>query len=232
MRRALVLLGVALAALATGGLALAAFTQTAATRLTAVRAGQSTGIVADVHASDPAALGGKPRSVRQLTITFPVGTRFDLDTPLVSDCRVSLRRLAAEFGPSCPGRSRIGRGTAVANIAPFTPATVTETVSVYVRGSRRAILIVKPKLPGAPTEIMNVAAAGRRLTVDVPRLIWGKLIDVVLVSLKLDVPRLGTGSSALITAGRCTDGRFAIAQRFRYADRGVVDVASFSACRP
>ena len=75
MRRALIILAVTLAALATAGLALAAFTQTATTRLTAARPGQSTGIVTDVHASNPSALGGKPRSVRRLTIAFPAGTR-------------------------------------------------------------------------------------------------------------------------------------------------------------
>lgn len=230
MRR-LIALAVTLTALATAGLALAGFTQTATTRLSAGRSGQSTGIVSDVHASDPSALGAKPRSVRRLTLTFPVGTRFDLSTPLVAACRISARRLAAEFGPSCPARSLIGQGTAVANVAPFTPATVAETVSVYVRGSGRAILVVKPKLPGAPTEIMDVTIAGRQLTIDVPRLIWGQLIDVVLVSLKLEVPPLGSGSSALITAGRCTAGRFVIVQHFLYADRGTVDVTSYSACR-
>ena len=57
-----------------------------------------------------------------------------------------------------------------------------------------------------------------------PRLVWGKLIDVVLVSLKLQVPAMGSGSSALITAGHCTAGRFMVAQHFVYADRGTVDV--------
>ena len=78
----------------------------------------------------------------------------------MTPCQISARRLAAAFGPSCPPGSLIGEGTAVANIAPFTPATVKETVAVYVRGAQRAILVVKPQLPGAPTEIMDVTPPG------------------------------------------------------------------------
>ncbi len=139
--------------------------------------------------------------------------------------------MATPFGPTCPKNSRIGTGTAVANIAPLTPATVDESVNVYVRGAGRAVLVVKPDLPGTPIEIMHASVSGSRLTIDVPHLIWGKLITVVLVSLKLQVPALGTGSSALITAGRCTDRRFVVKQHFVYADRGTVDVTSSSACR-
>jgi hypothetical protein len=57
----------------------------------------------------------------------------------------------------------------------------------------------------------------------------------VLVSLKLyvpavGVPAVGAGSDALITAGRCTAGRFRVVERFAYADHEPVRLQSSSAC--
>jgi len=231
IRRAARILLVAIAALLPAGVALAAFTQTADTRLSAERAGRSTGITADVHASDPTALGTKPRSVRRLVITFPAGTRFNLASPLVTDCRLTDKQLTTEFGPSCPRASRIGEGTAIANIAPMTPYTVPESVAAYVRGAHQAILVVKPALPADLTEIMPVTVSGPRLTITVPRVVWVKIVHVVLVSLKLDGPAMGSGSSALITSGACSDGRFVVTSHFVYADPGTLDVRSSSPCR-
>lgn len=108
---------------------------------------------------------------------------------------------------------------------------VNESVVAYVTGRHTAILLVTPDLPAYMPVIMHVTVSGSQMTILVPRITWAKLIHVVLVSLKLTVPPLGAGQSALITAGRCTSGRFDVIQHFVYADPGPVDVRTSSPCR-
>lgn len=230
-RRPLLALLVFIGALAPAGVALAAFHQTATTRLTAVRSGTSTGIAAYVHAADPTALGLKPRSVRRLVITFPAGTRFNFGTPLVTDCRYTDKQLRTEFGPACPRSSLIGTGVGYANAAPMLMTPLKESVNLYVTGPSTAILFVLPDLPAYEPQIMHLRVSGSTLTLLVPQVVWAKLIHVVVASLRLDVPALGSGSDALITSGRCVDGSFGVLQHFVYADPGTVDIRSSSACR-
>jgi hypothetical protein len=224
------LLTVAVLALTLAGLALGAFTQTASITLTAHSSGRSTGVRLDLSASDPAALGAKPRSVRRLLITFPAATRFNLATSLVKTCRLSDGQLKTPFGPVCPRASQIGEGTAVINAAPLTAAPVRVGVKAYDHGAEQLILVVRPVLVGASVEVIHVLVSQAKLTVMVPRVIYGKLIPGVLASLKLYVPALGAGRDALITAGRCLAGRFSVGERFTYADHAPVKLESSSRC--
>lgn len=226
-----VVLTVALLALTLAGVALGAFTQTASVTLTAHRSGRSTGVRVDVAASDPTALGAKPRSVRRLVITFPAATRFNLATSLVKACRLTDKQLETSFGPVCPRASQIGSGTAVINASPLTAAPVKVGVRAYDHGAGQLILVVAPALIGASVEVIHVFVSRARLTVVVPRLIYGKLVPSVLASLKLYVPALGAGRDALITAGRCTAGRFTVGERFAYTNHPPVKLESTSACR-
>jgi hypothetical protein len=167
--------------------------------------------------------------VRTITLRFPRGTSFDLSRPGLRACRLSDRQLKTPFGPACPRRSRIGPVTAVANASPIA-ATVKEPGTVYVSGSRRLIIVLRPSLPGAPVEVIHGSVTGPTLVLNVPHVVWGKLIGVALVSLKLSVPAQGSGRSALITAGACTAGRFTVHEGFVYGDHTRVDLISSSSC--
>lgn len=236
MRKSISLAAVPVAALATAGVALAQFSQVARVGLTAHRAGQSTGITADLHSSDPTAPGQKPTAATRVTITFPAGTRFNLATPLRTTCTLTDAQLRNQFGPSCPSRSRIGTGTAVANAAP-TVSTVTSRVAAYISGGRTIVLVAKPTLGAFASQIvvLRASVSGARLTLPVPTMVVGKApgfpgVKVVLVGLKLRVPALGAGRSALLTAGRCNARRFVIRTSFAYADHSALNLTSTSPC--
>jgi hypothetical protein len=92
------------------------------------------------------------------------------------------------------------------------------------------ILVVRPVLVGASVEVIHVFVSQAKLTVVVPPVIYGKLVRGVLASLTLHVPALGAGRDALITAGRCTAGRFSVGERFTYADHAPVKLEGSSRC--
>jgi len=236
MRRWIPIAGVVVAALALAGIALARFTQTAEITLTAHAAGQSSGIDTTVRASDPAALGQKPKALTKLVITFPAGTRFDLQTPLVDVCTRTDAQLENQFGPSCPPQSEIGTGSAIANASP-TLQIVKADVTAYVRGSNHMLLVVKPTLAAFASQIFLIRGSfsGTKLTITVPRVVIGKGrgfpgVTVVLVSLKLDLGAMGSGSTALMTAGDCTAHRFVVKSHFVYANHSTLNLQSSSAC--
>lgn len=237
MRRSITATAVLTTALLTAGVAWAQFSQVASVSLSAHHAGQSTGITSDLHSSDPAAPGQKPKAATKVVLTFPAGTTFDLATPLVARCTLSDAQLKGQFGRSCPARSRIGTGTAVANAAP-TISSVSSRVAAYVAGTRSIVLVVKPTLAAFASQVVVLRAtvAGARLTIPIPSLVVGKSpgfagVKVVLTALKLRVPALGTGRHALITSGRCTAHRFVVRSRFDYADHSALTLTSSSPCR-
>jgi hypothetical protein len=215
--------------------ALAAFTQVAHVALTAHGAGKSTGIKSDVHSSDPTAPGQKPKSAKTLTITLPAATKFNFKTHLVSTCKLTDKQLTAAFGPSCPRNTQIGTGSAVANASPLAQ-TVKASVRAYVGAANEILIVIKPtSLPGAPTIVVRATVSGSKLTIPVPQPVLGKSkgfsgVTVVVVSLKLDVPALGSGHSALITAGSCVGHRFLVKEHLAYRDHSTLDLHSSSPC--
>jgi hypothetical protein len=236
MRRwAVSLAGAVLLTLGLAGVALAAFTQVADVALTVHRAGRSTGIRSDLHSSDPTAPGLKPKSASTLAITFPAGTRFNLETPLIKTCILTDRQLTTAFGPSCPRQSQIGAGSAVADASPLA-ASVTAKVTAYVGAPNGILLVIKPtSLPGAPTILIRATVSGSKLTIPIPQLVLGRSkgfpgVTVVLVSLKLNVPALGGGRNALITSGRCAGRAFQVRERFSYRDHTTLRLLTSAPC--
>ena len=211
---------IALLVLVPASAALAAFVQHATIALTATRAGQSTGIRANISSqSDP---GQAPRAARQLTVTFPSQTRFNL--ALKTKCTISDAQVAA--GTSCPAASRIGTGMAAAKAYPL-PQTFTGIVGAYVSGNTKMLLIASVK--GQKPLAIHVTVRRSQLIIAVPSpVVLG--FRVVLTGLRLNVPKSGTGTRALITAGGCTKGTFTIKTHFAYADGGRLDITSGSAC--
>lgn len=221
MRKTLAAISILALVLATAGAALAAFSQTASVQFTAQKAGKSTGIKSDLHAVFDTA--GPLKSPKQVVMTFPVNTRFNLGTKLVKRCTYSDKQLTAPAGAKvCPTKSQIGSGRGQVNLATTSGFPVNVKAYVHNAGS----LIIVAKVPAlATTAVIHAVVRGRKLTINVPNL------GVVLTSLKLNVGKKGTGKRALITSGRCTAGHFKTSVRWTYWNSTVPDTAtSMSNC--
>ena len=229
MRKTIAAVTVLVALLATASVALATLTQTATVLLTAHKANQSTGITATMRSSDASAPGGKPTAATGLVIGFPAGTKFNLIHSLAARCHYTDAQLVTRFGPTCPKKSQVGSGRAVANASPLANP-VNAVVAAYVRSATEMVFVVKPTLPGAPTIVIHAAVHGSRLTMPIPRINLGG-IAVVLVSLTLDVPKLGNGKHALIISGRCVARAFSVTSHFTYADGSTLNFTSSAPCR-
>ena len=184
MRKLIAIAAAAVLSLVLAGVALADFTQASNIVLTAAHAGKSTGIKADIHSTTSP--GEAPKAAKLLVITFPAGTEV---RPLpVKPCKLSDGQLTA--GKSCtrqePDRHRLGHRQRV----PAPAADPRRREGLRGRAeqdghggrrrpprSRRRSSSVRPR-PGA------------KLTIPVPSpTVAG--FQVVLVSLKLNVPRAG-----------------------------------------
>lgn len=213
----------------------ATFTQVANITLTTHTADQSTGINASIRSSDPAAPGQKPKPASRLVITFPAHTKFNLNR--ATACTLSDKQLTTPFGPSCPHDTQIGTGSAVANASPLA-ATVNASIKSYAARANQIIIVAKPSsksLPGASPIIIHATVSGSKLTIPIPHPHLGKApgfagVELVIVSLTLNVPKHGTGHNALITAGRCTAHKFVVKEHFDYADRSRLDLKSLTSC--
>jgi hypothetical protein len=225
MRKLVTVSVVGLLSLVLAGAALAAFTQTSTITLTAHKAGQTTGIKANVSSSDPSV--PQPKAATQLVVTFPSKTKFNLGTTLVTACKLSDTQLAA--GAACPGKSLIGTGSAVANAYPLL-TSVPATVKSYVSGSKSMVMVATANVLGATMRtIIHATVSGSKLTIPVPTPVVSS-IKVVLVSLKLNVPAKGRGKTALITAGKCSAHKFVVKSHFTYADGSTFNTTSSSTC--
>jgi hypothetical protein len=254
MRRAILVAALVLLALAGVALASASFRQEARIGFTAHRAGQSSGLSIVLVSTDYGVPGGKPKAARQVVLTLPAGTRFNLRSSVSRVCTLSDAELQKPFAtnkltpPTCPIESRVGVGTALLNtnpagvmlkLKPPLVATVRATVRAYVHSGNELVIVLylnSQDLPGQPPVILHAHASGERLTVDVPLPIYGRGVGLphgvsgVIVSLRLTTGPAGSGSNALVRAGRCTRHRFMIKSHFLYRDHSRLDVTSSSSC--
>ncbi len=239
------------------GLATASFNQVSTIAVTdhhagAARVGTSVGLKVNVVSTDAAAPGGKPKAAKQIALVFPAGTHFNLGDSVTKACTLSDAQLAKPFGPMCGAASQVGTGTGLLNTNPMgivlttikapLVATVRAKAHVYVHTGNRLLIVLYLNsfdLPGAAPVILHGHASGHTLTLAVPRLIYGKSkklkfngVSATIVSLKLAVAAMGTGSRALIRAGRCNDGRFVVTSHFTYFDHSRLAVRSTSRCSP
>ncbi len=227
MRRWPIAAAIAGLALALAGVALATtqFSQTSNITLTGHKAGASTGIKADVESKDPGAPGAKPKAAKSLVVTFPKGTKFNFGK--VHPCTLSDKVLTTPGGATCPASSKIGTGSAVANASPLPFGSVSAKVTSYVHSSTDVILWVTSKI-AAPI-VIHEKVSGSKLTIPVPTQKVGT-VSIVLTKLTLNVPANGSGSSSLITAGKCTAGKFVVKSHFVYVDGSTFDTTSASKC--
>jgi len=222
MRKWITIATAAVLSLVLAGVALADFTQASNITLTATHAGKSTGIKADIHSTTSP--GEAPKAAKLVVITLPAGTKFGLAH--VKPCKLSDGQLTA--GKSCPSASLIGTGSATASAFPL-PQPILAGVKAYAAGPNKMTLVVKATSPIPQTLIIHETTSGAKLTIPVPSpTVAG--FQVVLVSLKLNVPARGSGKTALVTAGKCTAHSFIVKSHFVYADGSQADLQSSSPC--
>jgi hypothetical protein len=223
MRKSIAAVLVAVLSLALAGVALATFTQTGNITLTGHKAFKTTGIKASVSSNDTSK--PQPKAAKLLVVTFPSGTKFNLSTPLVKACKLSDSQLKS--GSKCPAQSKIGSGSALVNPYPLTPLPA--SVTSYVASSKTMVMVASANLPGLKPTVIRATVSGSKLTIPVPtESISG--IKAVVQKLSLSVPAKGTGSKALITAGKCTSKKFLVKWRFTYVDGTTFSGTSSSAC--
>lgn len=241
MRRPLLGGAITLLALMPASAAIAKFSQTSHITLTTDVAGRSSGISASVRSSNPTAPGTKPKRATRLVIAFPGHTRFNLGTPLVGTCTLTDRQITKPFGPSCPHDSQIGTGSALLNAMPMAPKPAVDgKVKVFVSGADSILIVLfnnQKLLPGTPPIIIHAAVSGSQLTMRLPHVVSGSShkykypgITAVIVSLKLNIPAMGSGSDALVTSGSCTAKHFVVTSRFTYADHTEQRLQTRSSC--
>lgn len=222
MRKWITIAATAVLSLALAGVALADFSQSSNIAMTGTHPGKSTGIKADIYSTTSS--GEAPKAAKLLVITFPAGTKFALSH--VAPCKLSDAQLTA--GRSCPTASRIGTGSATASAFPL-PQPILAGVKAYAAGPHKMVLVVKATSPIPQTLIIRETTSGPKLTIPVPTpTVAG--FQVVLVSLKLNVPARGGGKTALITAGKCTAHSFIVKSHFVYTDGSTTDLQSSSPC--
>jgi hypothetical protein len=213
---------VAVASLTFATVALASFTQVSNIKLTTTKASHSTGITADIHStSDP---GQAPKAAKLVVLSFPSATRFQLG--VAKACTLSDGQLMS--GKACSAKSQIGSGSATASAYPL-PQPITAGVKAFAGGPHKMILVIKATQPVAQTLVVRATATGSKLTIPVPAPTVAGL-KVVLVSLQLNVPKRGSGRTALVTAGRCTAHSFVVKSHFAYDDGSTTDLQSTSPC--
>lgn len=222
MRRLIAIAVAAVLSLVLAGVAVADFSQASNIVLTATHAGKSTGIKADIHSTTSP--GEAPKAAKLLVITFPAGTKFALSN--VKPCKLSDGQLTA--GKSCAAKSLIGTGSATASAFPL-PQPILAGVKAYAAGPNKMVMVVKATSPIPQTLVIRETTSGPKLTIPVPSpTVAG--FQVVLVSLKLNVPSRGSGKTALITAGKCTAHSFTVKSHFVYTDGSQADLQSSSPC--
>jgi len=218
----------AIGMLSAGGLAYASsqFTQAANITLTATKAGKPTGLKASLESADPGAV--QPQGLKTLTIALPTNTRFNFKSTAIKRCKVSEVEIKATLGSACPTRSKIGSGTAVANGAPVLPV-IPENATVYA-GSNRIIFLLTPATAGVgQVLVLYGKVSANKVTTAVPVITAGGL-NIVITALNLTIKKIGSGSKAFITAGKCTAGKFVVKSSFLYQTGATLALKSSSKC--
>jgi hypothetical protein len=240
MRKWILSGAVAVLSLALAGVALAAFTQTASVKFTVGKPGKSTGISANLIATDTTNF--VPQATKKLTIDFPAGTRFNLKTPKLKLCTRTDKQLRDQFGPKCPKSSYIASGTGAFSSYPIpsgltsTPYTIPTSVKAYL-GRGNIILVVRGTVVAYKSWIyvLHAKASASTLTIAVPRMIRGrklpfKGVQVSLTTIKLTIPAIGSGSKALVTSGTCTAHKFVVTTHLLYYKGPKLTIKSTSPC--
>ena len=217
------LLGVAVPSVA---LATSKFKATFALSYLSLHTGVSSGLTTFMTWSDPAAPGGVPKVIKQITLRFPGGTLFDTSAlPTCSASDTAIKRIGAS---ACPAASKLGAGTTVG--AARGGVRFNTLVALFNAPGKIIVLVT---LNGAPiTEFRDTVQ--RSAIIVHPVLPPG-------VSLERLFLRVGPHSSGhgharkayMRTPSSCPkSGRWKIISTFRYADSSSETLTSTTPCRP
>jgi len=217
-----------LAALSATGLAYASplFKQIGVITLTATKAGKPTGLTAKLESSDPGAV--QPQGLKTLTITLPAGTKFNFKSKAIKQCKAPEVEIKATLGKACTAKSKIGSGTAIANGAPVLP-TIPEDVTAFAGKNEIVFLLTPATSAGGQVLVLYGKVAANKVVTSVPVITAGGL-NIVITTLDLTVNRIGTGSNAFITAGKCTAGKFTVKSSYLYQTGASLTLTSSSKC--
>ena len=235
------LIGVLVGALALAISAVAAaspqFKQTAKLKYTVKKAQKPAGVSAELHATDPGAVpAGNQPGVTTLKITFK-GAK--ANTKVGKLCKLPKTEAA-----NCPANTKVGKGTALANLVgtdsttgqPRITVGLKQTVDAYqttggfyfvVKGvDIQSTAILKATLSKKGVLSVNVAR-------DVPPIFGNK---IVLTDFLVDIKKVTTGKGrkqkALITTPKCPKSKkFSIVADFNYTDGTKKKVTAKQACK-
>ncbi len=227
----LALMALAAAMLAMAGIAVASsqFKQTAKVTLTATKPNAPTGFKASIFSSDPGAPLGQPVALKVLTITFPNGTQFNFNSKAIKLCKATDAEIVGTKGTACPGKSKLGSGSATAMAMPVFPS-IPELATVFAGANKDLIVLIVPKAGAGSTLVLHAKITNAKLVVTLPKLEASGL-KIVLVQLAVDVKASGKGKNAFARAGRCTKKQFIVTSRFLYEDGTTLKLKSTSKCK-
>lgn len=211
------------------------FTQSAKVQLTKKKAGKPVGVKVALKATDSGEPGGKPKAAKKIVIKLPRGTK--VNTRAATQCNLSDD---AVLEGKCPRRSLIGRGKALANVAPLIAST-TEDVKAYASKRGIVLLLTDNEADPQPAQaIVLRAKVSKRgvITVNVPELQPVPGVFAVLTDFRLRTKPVARGKgkrrTALIQAPvRCKKRKGWVSTTiFTYADGSKRDVRrTKQACR-
>jgi hypothetical protein len=226
LRKRVVLIAIVGVGMFSAALASAQFKSTFALSYLSAHPGASTGLTTLMTWSDPAAPGGAPKAIKQITLRFEHGTVFD--TSGLPECRASDQAIKAMGASACPANSKLGSGSTIGATA---GGARFATVVTLFNATRQIIVLVT--LKGAPiTEFRDQVQ--RSAIIVRPVLPAG-------VSLERLALRIGPHSSGLGIARRiymrtprsCPNSRrWKLIGTFSYADNSSQTHTSTTPCLP
>jgi hypothetical protein len=191
LRKSLFAALVAVLVLGISSVAFGAFTQVFEQNFTVTKKNKSTGIHTNIEAKDDP--GVKPKETSKVIIKFQKGTKFNYNVPAI--CKKTAEQIAAAPDPAtaCPAKSKVGTGTAVANVAPIVEQTTEDIVAF---NAKKGIFFVltdnqEDTAPGQTLVIRGTLSGTSSpvLTTPVPQLnVAG--VNVVLTKFELDIKKV------------------------------------------
>ncbi len=229
--------GVFVLALAAVAVASPQFKQTASLKYTVKKAEKPAGVSAELHATDPGAVptGNQP-GVTTLKINFKGAKANTKVGKLCTKPKTEADR--------CPANTKVGDGTASANLvgtnATTGQKTVTQglgqTVSAYAVSGGIYLIVKGTSLP--TTAILKATLSSKgvlsvNVARDVPPIFGNK---IVLTDFKVNIKKVTTGKGkkqkALITTPKCPKSKkFTVVADFKYTDGTSKKVTAKQACK-
>lgn len=213
------------------------FKQTATLKYSTKKAQKPAGVSAELHATDPGAVpAGNQPGVSTLKISFK-GAK--ANTKVGKLCKLSKSE-----ADRCPANTKVGSGTASANLVGTDPATgqpkvtvgLGQNVSAYQTSGGFYFVVKGTTLP--TTAILKAGLSKKgvlsvNVERDLPAIPGGS--KIVLTDFKVNIKKVTTGKGkkqkALITTPKCPKSKkFSVVADFKYTDGTSKKVTSTQKC--